>query len=216
MSSRERPSALLDGTNPASPLSVPARQTALILADYQNFVIDHVGSEGVEAVTTARLLREWSEAHGIPVILASVASTELPPSQSKFYERGASIAAVLKANPELGQIHSTLAGPGDPRGTYHVIRRLGLVSVLHSDGLREILRENHTRSLIVAGLSTSGCVLSTVRGGNDEGYIVTVVKDACTDPVPDLHDVLVRDVLPTTASVVTLGELKEVWSRKST
>lgn len=212
MSSRERQSALLDSTDPASPISVPARQTALILADYQNFVVNNAGPGSANAVTTARSLREWAEAHAIPVILASVATTELPPSQSKFHKRGASIVDLFKANPELGQIHPTLAGSEDLQGIYHVLRRLGLVSVLHSGGLREILRENQTRSLIIAGLSTSGCVLSTVRGANDEGYIVTVVEDACADPVPDLHDVLVRNVLPMTASVVSFGQLKEAWS----
>ena len=43
------------------------------------------------------------------------------------------------------------------------------------------LRKRGIRSLLVAGLVTSSCVETTVRGASDRGYFVTVIEDACAD-----------------------------------
>ena len=52
------------------------------------------------------------------------------------------------------------------------------------------------RALVVCGVSTSGCVLSTVRDATERGWVVSVVADACADAAPGVHDVLVQNVLP--------------------
>lgn len=92
-----------------------------------------------------------------------------------------------------------------------VLRQPGLVSALESQGLMETLRARGIKSLILCGIATSGCVLSTARAATDRGFIVTVVEDACFDPVPGLHAMLVRHVLSTTAHVATSGEVKDAW-----
>jgi nicotinamidase-related amidase len=47
--------------------------------------------------------------------------------------------------------------------------------------------------LIVAGVATSGTVLSTTRWAVDAGYQVTVCADACADPDPGAHAALVDE-----------------------
>lgn len=214
MASRER--ALLDSNSPASPLSVPPSDTALILADYQNFIIGRAGPAGDATISSAASLRSWAQQEKIPVIVATIATDQLPLPQSKMSGLAGDVVELFKTRPELGEVHPDLENPegSDPDAvSHHVARRLGLVSVLNSDGVGDLLKRLGTRSIIVAGISTSGCVLSTVRDANEHGYVVTVVEDACADPAPGVHEALVKHVLPMTASVLSLGELKEAWSR---
>ena len=57
-----------------------------------------------------------------------------------------------------------------------VVRTPGYVSALESHGLMNTLRAKGIKALILGGLSTSGCVLSTARAGADRGFIMTVVS----------------------------------------
>lgn len=211
MASREK--AILDAKSPASLLSVTPSETVLILADYQNFIIGRAGPSGLTTVSSAASLRSWAEQQKIPVIIATIATDHLPLPQSKMSGVAGGILELFKTSPELGEVHPDLArsGGSSDGAIHYVSRRLGLVSVLNSEGVGDLLKRLGTRSLIVAGLSTSGCVLSTVRDANEHGYVVTVVEDACADSGPEVHETLVKHVLPMTANVMSLGELKEAW-----
>ena len=62
-------------------------------------------------------------------------------------------------------------------------------------------------TLVLAGLHTSGVVLSTVRWAADRDYGLVVVEDACADPDEEVHRVLTGKVFPRQASVVTTAAL---------
>ena len=57
--------------------------------------------------------------------------------------------------------------------------------------------------LVLSGISTSGVVLSTLRQAADLDYGLTVLSDACGDPDPEVHDVLVDKVFPRQSVVLT-------------
>jgi nicotinamidase-related amidase len=69
-------------------------------------------------------------------------------------------------------------------------------------GLDAMLREQGVDTLVLLGVATSGCVLSTVRWGADVGYRLVVVADACDAPDEEVHRVLVTKVFPGQAKVV--------------
>jgi nicotinamidase-related amidase len=62
-------------------------------------------------------------------------------------------------------------------------------------------------TLILAGISTSGVVLSTVCDGADLDYRLLVLADACADRDPLIQDVLMTKVFPQRAEVITVEEL---------
>lgn len=62
-------------------------------------------------------------------------------------------------------------------------------------------------TLVLAGISTSGVVLSTVRHAADEDYRVYVLADATADPDPEVHRVLLESVFPHQADIITTDEL---------
>jgi nicotinamidase-related amidase len=62
---------------------------------------------------------------------------------------------------------------------------------------------------VVAGVRTSGVVLSTVRRAGDLDYRL-VVRDCCADPDAAVHAMLLDIVIAKLAAVVTTAELAGV------
>lgn len=192
-----------------SPSSVPARNTGLLLLDYQVFIVSRLGEPGAQTVRRARELLDWAQTNKVAVFHCVVDAKDKPKPVSRIAERWAAYEAMIEQQPDLGGEVSELEDSDEHKV---FTRRPGLVSALSSPGILDALRDKEIRSLILCGLSTSGCVLSTVRAATDQDLIVTVVEDACYDPVPGLHDMLVKHVLPTTAHVVTSEEVRSIWS----
>ena len=61
-------------------------------------------------------------------------------------------------------------------------------------------------TLILAGIATSGVVLSTLRQAADLDYRITVLADACADADEEVHRVLTQQVFPRQALVTTTDE----------
>ena len=64
-------------------------------------------------------------------------------------------------------------------------------------------------SLVVAGVATDCCVISTVLAAADAGASVTVVTDACAGSTDDNHHKAL-DVMSLYAPLVTLATTDEV------
>lgn len=88
-------------------------------------------------------------------------------------------------------------------------RRLGNLSAVHFADIKQYLKGNGIGSLIIMGLSTSGCVLRTSLEAAEEGFVVTIVSDGCADPDQDVHDLLFGKMLQRTAFVMTAAEFQE-------
>jgi nicotinamidase-related amidase len=82
------------------------------------------------------------------------------------------------------------------------------VSAFSTTDLDPQLRERGIDTLLLAGISTSGVVLSTVRDAADRDYALFVVADACADPEPDVHAFLTERIYPRQASVITVADLE--------
>ena len=62
---------------------------------------------------------------------------------------------------------------------------------------------------MLAGIATSGVVLSTLRQAADLDFQITVLADGCADADPEVHRVLTEKVFPRQADVVTV----DAWTR---
>jgi nicotinamidase-related amidase len=76
------------------------------------------------------------------------------------------------------------------------------VSAFAGSGLDLLLRSLGTETLVLAGLSTSGVVLSTLRQAADLDFRLAVVADCCGDTDPEVHRVLTQKVFPRQAEVL--------------
>ena len=61
-------------------------------------------------------------------------------------------------------------------------------------------------TLVVAGVSTSGCIRATATDALHHGFRPQVVRDACADRSPELHEQNLRDLDAKYADVTHLGE----------
>jgi nicotinamidase-related amidase len=81
------------------------------------------------------------------------------------------------------------------------------VSAFAGTDLAMVLRAKAIDTLVLAGISTSGVILSTVRHGADADYRLVVVKDCCADADDEVHRVLTEKVLVRQATVLSASEV---------
>ena len=65
-------------------------------------------------------------------------------------------------------------------------------SVFHGTSLDADLRTRGVSTLVMAGISTTGVVLSSVAWACDADYDLRLVRDCCFDPDQEAHDALFR------------------------
>jgi nicotinamidase-related amidase len=98
-------------------------------------------------------------------------------------------------------VHPAVApAPGDVTVTK---RR---VSAFAGSDLDVVLRAGGTGHLVLAGIATSGVVLSTLRQAADLDYRLTVLADGCLDADPEVHQVLLGKLFPRQAEVTSVAE----------
>lgn len=71
------------------------------------------------------------------------------------------------------------------------------------------LARNHSPSEI-GGVSTGGVVLTTLCEAVDEDFELTILRDACADPNPDLNEQLASKLFPRSAAALTTDAWKGV------
>ena len=80
-------------------------------------------------------------------------------------------------------------------------------SAFHRTGLEQRLREQGVDSLVVTGLTTSGCVRATVVDGLQYDYRVVVPREAVGDRNSEAHQANLCDLNAKYADVVPLAEV---------
>lgn len=63
----------------------------------------------------------------------------------------------------------------------------------HGTALDETLHRMGVKSVLVTGTVTQICVEETAREAFHHGYLTTIVSDAVSSPVPDLHDATLKN-----------------------
>lgn len=204
----------------SSPLHYDAKQTALLLLDFQTFIINMCGAGGESAVQKANLVREWALQQGILVLHSIIDIDATPTPTYKGLERIKGMLAHLKSNTEAAKEPAEIAF-GQYVREYLVLKQPGIVSALKSRGAMDLLRENGIKSLIICGLSTSGAVLSTTLQASDEGFVVSVVEDGCACPdkkdkrmLVSEHEWLTTGLLAQRATVMSAEQLMKMWGGK--
>jgi nicotinamidase-related amidase len=189
-------------TMSVSPL-VP-RSTALLLMDFQPAILANLADPDTLLARAAAAL-SWARQENVQVCYVRVGFTEEDfaaiPGHSKAFARVAQNKFLAADRPET-QIHESLqVRPEDVvvrKTRFGAFSTTDLYASLHAQGIN---------TLILAGISTSGVVLSTVRHAADEDYRLYVLADATADPDPEVNRVLIEKVFPHQTDVITTGDL---------
>ncbi|WP_329073387.1 cysteine hydrolase family protein [Amycolatopsis sp. NBC_01480] len=174
-------------------------RTALLLMDLQR---NHLARMPADFLPRAVHALETARTAGILVVHVAA---RLRPGHVDAHPRnkifGGLPPHVLTADDPGAVIHPDVA-PADGE----VVVRKNRISAFAGNDLRQVLDAQDVGHLVLAGISTSGVVLSTALQAVDLDYRVTVLADACADPDPDLHETLVRELFPQRGEVTTVGE----------
>ncbi|HEY0935473.1 MAG TPA: isochorismatase family cysteine hydrolase, partial [Trebonia sp.] len=168
-------------------------RSVLLLMDFQHGLVERVGAPSV--VDAAARAAKAARAAGIPVMFVRVAFRpgypEVAVSNATFSAAAAHGGDSYHQDHPATQVHASLA-PQD--GEPVILKRR--VSAFTGSDLDVLLRGAGADTLILAGISTSGVVLSTLRQAADLDYRLTVLADACADPDEEVHRVLTGKVFP--------------------
>jgi nicotinamidase-related amidase len=179
--------------------AIDAKTTALLVMDYQTLIVDNF-ADGKDALLarTARLLEAARNANMLVIHVV----VGFRPGYPEASPRNVNFAAIkdsgrFSAGSAGTEIHVGVA----PRADEPVVTKHRVGAFLGTD-LDMILRANDIETLLLAGIATSGVVLSTLRHAADADYRIVVVKDCCSDRDDEVHRVLMEKVFPRQASVV--------------
>lgn len=175
--------------------------TALLLMDLQEAILQNYPVAGalLERIRTALAAARRA---GLPVIWVRVCFRDGYPEVSP---RNLAFAGIVQSGRLL---------EGDPKSAIHpsldvqpqdvVVTKRRFGAFAGSD-LDVVLRGAGIDTLVLAGVSTSGVVLSTVRLAADLDYRLTVLADGCADGDAEVHRVLTEKVFPKQATVQTIA-----------
>lgn len=187
-------------------LAIDRKSTALVLLDFQRFVLHNfLGEAGrkdvVEAAATLLAAARSAKLEVIHVIVAfRPGFPEISPRNSVFsWLRDSGL--VTPGCDGVGIDRSLVPTEVEPVVTKH---RVGAFS---GTDFERILRAKGIETLILAGVSTSGTILSTVRQAFDLDYRMILARDACADGDGDIHDMLFDRVLPHHAHVSSVAAI---------
>jgi nicotinamidase-related amidase len=185
-------------------LALDPKATALLLMDMQSAVFDRVPAQKEAVLAQAAKLLDAARKANVRVIYVAVG---FRPGYPEVSARNMMFGIVrqhgLFAAGSAGtEIHPSLA----PRAEDVVVTKRR-VSAFFGTDLDTILRANGIDTLVLAGISTSGVVTSTVRHAADADYRLVVVEDGCADADPEVHRVLVEKVFARQATVVKTADV---------
>ena len=183
----------------------PNLNTALLVMDLQTSILSRVG-EPQRKTLTGQVQQAIAGARkaGMPVIYVVVGFRKGHPEISFSNKR----FTAAKQNPAViaGMEEPLVIAPEIAPGPGEVVVTKRRVSAFTGSDLEVILRAYKVQHLVLAGLSTSGVVLSTLLEAPDKDFQLTVISDCCADPDPELHTVLLTKVFPRQADVLTVEQ----------
>ncbi len=189
---------------------IDAKRAALLVMDFQAGIIgalEHADALVAKAARAIQCMRE----HGGHVGYVRVGFTESEyaaiPERNKGFSAAKGAGRAFHADAPATAIDERLAPqPGD------IVVRKTRVGAFSTTDLAEQLRRRTIDTLILSGISTSGVVLSTIRDAADRDFRLFVLADACADPAPDVHALLLEKVFPRQADVISIDDLPRLLS----
>ncbi|RAO69143.1 uncharacterized protein BHQ10_005155 [Talaromyces amestolkiae] len=184
-------------------------RTTLLLLDFHKFIVSSQPSSGQRALTKAVHLRTWARAQGMLIVHCMIDLRAVTAPERKMATRANGIKTKMSiADPGSRGEPDEIAATSDE---YIFWRPPSHVSALGSYGLQEFLHQHGVKSLLLAGFSTSGCVINTAKQAADSGFITTVISDACGDKSEEAHGVIMERLLIGQCHVVEEETFVNAW-----
>ena len=188
-------------------------QTALLVLDMQNELIDpkgKVGEEGFAKVVDERKLIEKTravlDAARAKGVLVAFVRVGFRADYADAISRSARLNRLKKMNAivigtwglEFPEAIRPLAG--------EMVYTKRAVNPFFNTGLMTWLHRHGVQTLALCGVYTHMVVDSAARYADDSGFVVKVIEDCCASPDPELHRIECEKILPLFGTVISSKE----------
>jgi nicotinamidase-related amidase len=175
---------------------------ALLVMDFQEGIVSRFAQNAGGVIDAAVRAVEGARRAGVPVVFVRVAFRTGAPevsAKNKSFSALTQSDSFNESSPATQIIEQMQVTSDD---IVVVKRRVGAFA---SD-LSIVLKGLDVDELTMCGISTSGCVLSTLRHAADNDFACRVLSDACADSDDEVHRVLMEKVFPRQATVLPVDE----------
>ena len=184
--------------------------TALLVMDYQAGIVARI-PQADELVERARaavaLVRDWGGQIGYVRVAFEDEDFDVPDSSRMGALLSGSGQAFHADSPTTAIDERVAPAAGD------VVVRKTRIGAFSTTDLHEQMQDAGVDTLFLAGISTSGVVLSTVIEAHDLDYRTFVLADGCADTDAEVHAFLLEKIFPRRAEVISLADLPALLSR---
>ena len=187
--------------------------SALLLLDLQNEMVDPKGKVGAHGL--ASIVAEAGVLDKAAGALAAARSCGMTVAHVRLgfradYADCLSVAARiqgLKNNRAaiVGEWGTEFPDIVKPAGD-EVVFTKRCVNPFFNTGLMTWLMQRGIKSLYLSGVATNLVVEATARAGDDAGFAINVLGDACASPNPEWHAFAVEKMLPVFGTVISTGD----------
>jgi nicotinamidase-related amidase len=194
----------------------PGRRVALLINEMQRGTVEagrtdfpelaeQVASRGL--VPRIAALAEAFRAAGMPVVHAHIAHrpdyADLPMTSlimARSRKNGRQKVGSVDAEPMPGLVPA-------PADVVHT-RGYSLIA-FHGTGLDTRLRNMGVQTVVPCGVSTNVALQGLAIAASDFGYQVVIPEDCTAGSAPDIHDLIVKTLLPLYSTVTTSERIAE-------
>jgi maleamate amidohydrolase len=187
-------------------LGVGHRQ-ALLMVDFAQayFVPESPLFAGTSAVLErAAELLQWARARGILVCHTQVGYDAAGLNGGVFFRKIPALRVFCEGSPLAEFAPAVVPVPGE------LVFTKQYASAFFGTSLASALHAQRVDCLIVAGMSTSGCVRASALDAIQHGFIPLVVADACGDRHQAPHEASLFDLGAKYADVMALAEIRRL------
>lgn len=195
---------------PAPSNGFDPKRTALLVMDFQSGIVGRLPDPGA-LVGRVRDVISDVRAHEGVIGYVRVAFTDddyaTVPATNVTFAAAAENRAMGDDDPSTAIVDALAPRQGD------IVVRKVRIGAMSTTDLDQRLRARGVNTVVLAGVSTSGVVLSTVIDAADRDYRVYVLSDGVADFDADVHDVLLNKVFGRRATVIDSAELHNMLTK---
>ena len=174
-------------------------KTALLVMHYQTDITRLFSEAAPALLANTRQLCDAARSAGMQVYFAQIRFSPGYPEVSPLNKNGMGIR-------DLGLFTSDEIAPELARRPSEPLIVAHRASVFFGTDLALRLSASGVDTLIMAGIASTGVVLSSVAHASDADYRLYTVKDCCFDPDEVVHEHLFSTAFASRTTVLTLAE----------
>lgn len=164
---------------------------ALVVIDLSRAFTDpasDLGSDCSQTIDGANVLLNAFRAAGLPIFFSTIAYNDPLTDSGVWLKKIRGLTGLSIGSPVVEQDPRLAREPSDP------ILVKGQASCFFGTEFDRDLKARNVDTLVIAGVSTSGCVRATAVDGAQLGYRVVVAEEAVGDRLADAHRQSLLDI----------------------